>query len=397
MSSQKNKFYLPDYKNRSIVNLMSSIGGALGWKSPYNQLKELSSEELKESENIVLMVIDGLGYNYLRKKGDETTLNKYLRVPITSVFLPTTASAIPTFLTGVAPQQHALTGWFMNLKETGTVSVILPFMPRIGGERFDNLGFKIKEIIGSNAFSEKIKTKSYIIQPEKINDSDFTKYTSKKAKLIGCKNLNGFFSEIKKTIAKKGKKYIYAYWPDLDALAHLNGIGSKETEKHFEEIDKKITQFIKQIKDTNTTVIITADHGLINIPKDKKIKLENHPKLQECLTIPLCGEPRTVYCYVHPSKTKQFEKYVKTKLKNICTLYKSQDLIKNNYFGLFKPHPKLFDRVGDYILICKENYGIKDKIERIDRKKKKKDPVLKGNHGGMSGDEMIVPLIVIKS
>ena len=30
--------------------------------------------------------------------------------------------------------------------------------------------------------------------------------------------------------------------------------------------------------------------------------------------------------------------------------------------GLFKENPKLFDRVGDYTLILKENYLIKDNI-----------------------------------
>ena len=39
---------------------------------------------------------------------------------------PTTSAAITTFATGLAPQQHAVTGWFMHLKELGAVSTILP-------------------------------------------------------------------------------------------------------------------------------------------------------------------------------------------------------------------------------------------------------------------------------
>jgi len=52
---------LPNYKDGSIVNLMSSIGRALGHKSPYKPLKILDPKELKDSKNIVLMVIDALG------------------------------------------------------------------------------------------------------------------------------------------------------------------------------------------------------------------------------------------------------------------------------------------------------------------------------------------------
>jgi len=61
------------------------------------------------------------------------------------------------------------------------------------------------------------------------------------------------------------------------------------------------------ISGTNTTVIITADHGLIDIPSANVIFLEDHPELQDTLTLPLCGQSRTAYCYVHPAKAKKFE------------------------------------------------------------------------------------------
>ena len=48
-----------------------------------------------------------------------TILSENLIGSMTSVFPATTASAITTFATGLAPQQHAFTGWFMFLKEIG--------------------------------------------------------------------------------------------------------------------------------------------------------------------------------------------------------------------------------------------------------------------------------------
>lgn len=115
--------------------------------------------------------------------------------------------------------------------------------------------------------------------------------------------------------------------------------------------------------------------------------------MEECLSLPLCGEGRSVYCYIHPSKVNQFERYVKNSLGRYCWIYKSEYLIKKNFFGLFKPNPKLFDRVGDYILICKDNYIIKDKVSVGEEKKK---PHI-GHHGGASKEEMLVPLVVVKT
>ena len=61
--------YLPNYDNGSIVNLMSSISQGLGAESLYQPLPALSPAELSASRNIVLIVIDGLGYEYLMKRG----------------------------------------------------------------------------------------------------------------------------------------------------------------------------------------------------------------------------------------------------------------------------------------------------------------------------------------
>lgn len=207
---------------------------------------------------------------------------------------------------------------------------------------------------------------------------------------MGYTTLNGFFSQIRKAVKSHNqRKYIYAYWYEFDSISHKNGVNSKKAYNHFKEIDKRLKSLVKNIKNTNTTLIITSDHGFVDSTKKQLIKLEDHPKLKECLTLPLCGERRTVYCYVHPSKTKQFEKYVKTKFKKYCYMYRSEELIRKNYFGLFKENPKLFDRIGDYILIMKDNYLFCDDI--LNRKRK----FHIGHHGGVSKEEMYVPLIVI--
>jgi hypothetical protein len=379
----------PDYTN-SIVNLMSSIGRAFGRKSGYKELKQLPSGELKSSRNIVLLVLDGLGYNYLISKN--AGLKKHLRGKITSVYPPTTASAITTFMTGVAPQQHASTGWFVHLKELGVVAKILPFSPRAGGKEFTNYDIKIEQILDAKGFSEGLKAKSYIIQHKRVLSSSYSKAYAKKAKMLGYSTFDGLLRQIKKVMGLHNKrKYVYAYWPMLDSIGHKYGIGSRKAERHFKDIDRKIMSFAKSLKGTGTSLIITADHGMVDCPENKMIDLEKHPKLVECLTLPLSGDSRTAYCYVHPAKCRQFEKYVKTKLGKCCRLYRNTELIRQNYYGLFEPNPKLIERTGDYVLVMNDNHKIRDNI--LDQKRE----FYFGNHGGDSADEIFVPLIVINT
>lgn len=383
--------YKPNYQNGSIVNLMSSIKRALGGKSKYKPLEIFDFSNISK-KNIVLIIIDGLGYNYLTKYGKDSFLYKNLKGKITSVFPATTASAMTTFSTGLAPQQHALTGWFMYLKEIGAVSVILPFTSRAGDLKLTKGKIKYKDIYNEKSFFEDLKANSISIKHKAYIDSEYSRLVDKGAKKFPFSNLNGFFRQINKSLnATSKKKYILAYWAKLDSLCHEKGTDSHEAKKHFNELGKKIKSLAKSLKNKNTAIIISADHGLIDTKeKNKIIELKNHPRFVETLAMPLSGEPRVVYCYVKPQKVKEFENYVKTEFKNACEIYKSDDLVKSNYFGLFEPNEKLKDRIGDYVLIMKENYIMKDLVLGEDQ------DIFIGNHGGVSEEEMFVPLIVIE-
>jgi hypothetical protein len=383
-------FCMPNYKGGSIVNLMSSILNSFGTKGMYPELKIFPGKEIK-SKNVVLLIIDGLGYEYLVKNHSESLLKAHLLGSMTSVFPPTTASAVTSFFTGVAPQQHAITGWFMNLKELGAVSCILPFTPRHSPIPFSERGIDIRSVLPQEPISNKIKAKNFVIQHEDFSDTDYSHAMSKNAKLIGFKNLRGMFKKIKRAIDSPGKrKYIYSYWGDLDIIGHEYGINNKKAARHLKEIDKELGKFARKIKGTDTTLIITADHGHIVSSAEKNINIDNHPKLKACLSMPFCGEKRSAYCYVYPSKAKQFENYVKKNLSKYFYLFKSKELIDKNLFGIFNPDKRLFDRVGDYTLIAKDNYVLSGRILGEEEKK-----AHMGQHAGISREEMLVPLVVI--
>lgn len=372
----------PDYNN-SIVNFTSSILKTFNVNSQYSSLSEL--DDLKKYKNIVFILIDGLGYEYLKKYGQGSCLKEHCIKKITSVFPSTTASATTTLETGVAPQQHGITGWFMFLKEIGVVTKILPFKPRYGGLNFTNNKIKRNDIYLEKRIGDKIKFSNYVIYPDKIVDGKVNKESKK---LLSYNNLNHLISQIVKTVKSSNRrKYIYAYWDKFDDLCHKKGCASEGAYKHFCQLDKKISSLNKSLKGTNTALIITADHGQIDTEKSKVIFVQDHPKLYETLTMPLCGEPRLAYCYVHPDKAKQFEDYIKNNLDYCGELHKSIDLLNNGVFGLFNANKNLADRIGDYILVMKDNYIIKDYLltEKI------KFNI--GNHGGTSEDEMFVPLI----
>ncbi|MBU1136544.1 MAG: alkaline phosphatase family protein [Nanoarchaeota archaeon] len=371
---------------------MSSISNSFGKKHQYSELALLNSKELKEFKNVVLIIIDGLGYNYLKKQKNSFLLeNLYLKM--TSTFLSTTACANTSFSVGYPPQQHALTGWDINLKEVGAITTILPFTPIYGKKSLSKSNFEMNQIMDIKSFHKGFNGKCFTLIDKKISDSPFTNYVSKDTEIIPTKTYKNTFTKLKELIKKKSakKRFIHAYILELDSLAHKEGIDSKKVNNIFWDLDKQIKNLSKSIKGTNTKLIVVSDHGLINAVPKTEIWVENIVGLKECLTIPLAGEPRVRDCFVRPSKIREFEKIVKNKMAKYCWCFKGGQLIKDNLYGLGKPNKRLIDRVGDYVLIMKKNYILRDKLANYEKPKK----FHKGKHGGVSDNEMIVPLILI--
>jgi hypothetical protein len=184
----------PNYSGGGIVNLMSSIASAVGTQSPYSEatIDELSG--IEESKNIVLMAVDGLGYDYLKEHGKDTMLASSVRGSLTSVFPPSTGSAITTFITGLAPQQHAVTGWYVFLKEYGMMSRILPFTSVVDWNVIDT---DIANVVKFKSLFWEIERERIVVAGKQIVDSAFSQYTiGSGATRIGYEGIQSFFGSI---------------------------------------------------------------------------------------------------------------------------------------------------------------------------------------------------------
>ena len=130
------KLIKPDFNGNNIVNLMSSISSHFGLINKYKELNLLSSKKIKEKKNIVLLMVDGLGYDsvlYFANKNPsefKSILLKNLKGSITSIFPSTTSAGVTSFATGLAPLNHGFLGWYMHCKEFGGAVSLLSLKNR---------------------------------------------------------------------------------------------------------------------------------------------------------------------------------------------------------------------------------------------------------------------------
>ncbi|WP_275098156.1 alkaline phosphatase family protein [Sedimenticola hydrogenitrophicus] len=380
----------PDYHGGSIANLMSSIALAMGgWETGYLPLARLDRERLGRVRNLVLLVVDGLGYLHLKGQAPHSVLFRHCVDSLTSVCPSTTATAIPTFLTGLPPQQHGLTGWFTYFAEVGTILTVLPYTTRLGRMPIDDRELNPRRLSGVPPLYDRLAAQSHLVIPDWIAGTTFNRAFTGAGRLRPYRGgLQGMFQGIAGAVdAGKGRNFIYAYWPEFDSLSHQHGVGSAEVAVHLAALDQAFAGLVENLRGTDTQLLVTADHGFVDTTPERTLRLSAHPELAETLMMPLCGEPRLAFCYVHPDRTGHFEHYVTDRLGEAATLCRSAQLLNEGRFGLGVAHPRLHDRIGHYALLMKENYIITSELpgER---------PLSHiGVHGGLSSHEMYVPLI----
>lgn len=378
----------PDYST-SIVNLVTTIVGSLGGRgTDYPPLGSGTAGMSLTDRPIVLLIIDGLGDLFLQNFPD-SFLCRHRQGRLSSVFPTTTATAVTSFFTGVGPQQHAITGWHTYFKELGAVSTVLPFRPRYGGTCFSGEGISPARLVDHPSLLDSLEVACHVILPNQLVDSVYSRTLCGRAGRHAYDSAAAMFAAIRRLTVPGCPALVVAYWPEFDHLAHSHGVASEEVTNHFLLLDRACVKTLGPLAKSGVSVMVTADHGLIDTCEHHTIHLEEHPDLAATLTLPLCGEPRCAYCYVRADRVELFERYVEDRLGFACDLRKSVDLVCQGFFGRGPVSPRLAERVGEYVLLMKDDYIIRDRLLT------EKPSSQVGVHGGLSAEELYVPLIVL--
>lgn len=364
------KIIYPDYE-KCLTNLTNSILKYFDITPYHKTLKELD-KVLEESnyDNIILLIYDGMGSNILSRNLNENSfLRKHKIEDIKAIFPPTTTASTTTLLSGLNPCEHGWLGWdlyFKYLDETVTMFLNTKKDTDIlvSKENMAQKYFSYKSII--DLINEKYK--AFKLMP--FGDNAYNDLADLNNKVINlCK--------------EKGKKFIYAYYDEPDHTTHNEGTDSNITVKLYEEIDKSTKELYEKIKDTNTLVIVTADHGHIN---SKDITLSDYKDIFNLLKHDISIEGRACAFFIKEGKSQEFEQLFNKYFKDDFILYTKEEVIKNKLFGSGRENKYFKDSLGDYLAVA-----ITNKYFRYNENSVK----LTSMHAGITEDEILVPLIII--
>ena len=362
----------PDYDN-SIMSITNSLLQYYGAK-PYHATLPAVDELLAENaQNVVLLVMDGMGINVLeRSLPEDAFLRKHLKMAISSVYPCTTTAATTSILTGKTPAEHGWLGWSCYFREVDKC-VDLFINQESGTENQasdEHLPYKylpydhILSAIGA-------KVKTCAVWP-------FTPYYANTMEEI-CEQL-------KKQCSNGQRNFIYAYHEQPDYAIHQHGVGSdcvKRLMVHYNNLLETLANSLP-----NTLLLITADHGMTDMTMRC---VEDYPAIHAALLRHICIEPRCCSMYVKEKHKAAFPAAFVNAFGDQFKLFTHDEFLQSGLLGPGVPHQKTADFVGDYVAAAVKDTALWYKDIRGSFHD------YKGNHAGLTKDELTVPLIAIQS
>jgi predicted AlkP superfamily pyrophosphatase or phosphodiesterase len=395
--SARQGFVKPEYDGNSIANIPGAVAKLLGSSSHERPLTNPSMSGFENVENVVLLLLDGLGYDALKSSRETFGVPSFDRIfsngtqfPITSVFPSTTSSAMCSLHTGLTPQEHGVIGYTMFLGELGVVAQMLRFAPMHGGRSLFDMGLDAQSFLDAKTIHERLNSsgvRSTVYVPWHIVDSGLSRITYRGAFVEPHSSAADMVIRVRKNLETQvANSFHFAYFPSPDSLAHAHGPYSEEyaaeLESIFRLVDLQLFQKLDRKVARNTVLIVSGDHGAVRVDSNKIVDVAEHPELLASLKLPPTGDSRASILNVKSGEQDKVRKFFDTKYRGLFEVKDSSKMLSEGFFGIGRTKLEVPDRIGDLVVLPTEYNAIDDSF--IDRREYE----IVGRHGGLSEEEM---------
>ena len=356
---------LPAYDAACITNvvpaLLHTLEGDVSWVP----------DLLQQADRVVLLVVDGLGWNQLRSRSHLTpTLAGLGGTAITTVAPSTTAAALTSITTGLPPGEHGVMGY--RIAVGADVLNVLRWTT-------DGLDARASIVPGElQPHAPFGGQRPPVLTRAEFAGSGFTLAHLEPVRFTGYRTLGTLVAELVR-LTRAGEPLVYAYYEGLDKVSHEYGLGAQYDEE-LRWIDHLVATLL-EVLPAGTVLAITADHGqvetgdnVVELPSD----VATHVAMQS-------GEGRFRWLHARSGRAPALADAASSLLGGQAWVRTREQAIDEGWYG-----PKVTDaaasRLGDVLVAAQGTVAFSDP--------KDTGPyVLVGRHGSLTEDEMLVPLL----
>lgn len=358
------RLVLPDYGAACIASVVPAL------------LKDRTAawlpEPVREARQVVLLVVDGLGWEQLQDRlARAPVLAGLAGGPVTSVAPTTTSAALTSISTGRPPAEHGIIGYRMHVGGGHMLNVL----------RWRTDEGDMREVLHPRAlqrFEVFEGTEPPVVSRAEFERSGFTEAHLGGTRLRGWRTASSLVVEVRQLLAA-GEPFVYAYYDGVDKVAHAHGLG-----EHYDEelraVDRLVGDLLAVLP-PGAVLVVTSDHGQVDVG-DANVDLDESLLAHVAF---VSGEGRFRWLHARPGAAGALVERAQALYGDVAWVRAADEVVGEGWLG-GRPSPEVAARLGDVVLAPFRPISFTDPADLGETR-------LRSRHGSLTSAEMLVPLL----
>jgi predicted AlkP superfamily pyrophosphatase or phosphodiesterase len=367
---------LPDYGGRCLTEVVPALLRRRDAGPP-----DLLPEPLWGADQVVLLVLDGLGWEQLQERRElAPTLAGMDGGPITTVAPSTTSTALTSLTTGAVPLAHGVMGYRMRVGVDGGEEVlnVLRWSTASGDARVRVPPESVQPL------EPFLGVKPAVVTRSDFGDSGFTRAHLAGSELHGWRYPSTLVARTA-GLLRDGCPFVYAYYPGVDTVAHEFGFGELY-DAELAAADRLVGDLLTVLP-AGAALAVVADHGQVQVGE----RLVSIDREVLGLTTMLSGEGRFRWLHAAPGLATRLLEVATERHADVGWVLGVEDVLAGGWLGPpgTVTAPAARTALGDVALVASTSIAFLDPADTGSYE-------LQCRHGSLTAEEMLVPLLAAR-
>ncbi|HKI40244.1 MAG: alkaline phosphatase family protein [Mycobacterium sp.] len=371
----------------SICDVLPAAAALLGLPGAEDRLGLADRVGVDRTDRVAVVLVDGMGWHLLPElAGGAPLLSSVLAgdsgrlLELACTFPSTTPTSLVSLGTGAQPGEHGILGFTLNVPGTDRVLNHIRWRDDPPHAGWQPLPTWFQRLARGG-------TSVRAVLPEWFLGSGLTDAAYRGAQFCPTASTDDYAQRVADEL-RAGPGLVYGYTADLDTAAHLFGIGSAPWHEAAGRVDALLTRLVETLPE-NAVLLVTADHGGLNVPEDARVDLDADPRLSAGVRV-VAGEPRVRYLHTQPGAATDVRAAWSEVLDGRAQVYSREQAVATGMFG--PVDPAHLPRIGDVVVVCTGDVAVLATGHEPPETAR-----LIGFHGAATAAEIAIPLIAVRS
>jgi len=391
---------IPEYGTRCFDALPATVERLLTGEGEGLRLGAPVLE--RRYDHVVLVYLDGFGWRFAERHADHPLLRGADLVErLTSQFPSTTVVHTATIHTGLPVGAHGLYEWFVY--DPGLDRLISPLTFSFAGDGARNTllaaGLAAEDVYPAESLYARLSAAGvgcHVAHPAPIAHTPPSRWLLRGATVHAFGSAADGLASVGAALVREERGYGLVYVPEVDMMMHRVGTDDPAAAQAFDSALSAVEHAARGgVFPPGTLMLLTSDHGMADISPERTTYVNVvWPRIAELLVHGGDGKPlvpagccRDLFLHVRPGCVDEVAGRLRELLAGVADVHTVEELVAAGAFG--PASDALRRRLADVVCLPRDGEAVywlePGRFEQT----------FLGQHGGMSADELEIPLVAV--